>query len=403
MKIIKYTIIILSTLLLAWIIPGIYHLMTDKSMDLPFACYSSVEKAFCTIDVRGKHNTVRKNVNTGMIYTQSEFDSILPMFYIKQLLSDTRFPESINGKAVNGKEARKKIFYLSYNPTEKRSPGIPLYSLLESSSGRVKLKMPGDVFRINSKIEFIDPETNMVIRKKSDLFMKAFVHSDFVFPAREVYGSSFTRKAYDEGYLILDNIGQVFHLKMVRGKPMLKNIGLPKDMKVAYIVRMEPEDKSFYAFMFDDQNRMYLITTDGYRIQELKTPKFDLDTDRLTVMANPLFWTVSVISSLGKESYALEAQSKQLVDSISLMLPPSTDYVLSYGLPFEISFTSPNSKYVSPIIHFAKVGVLVTNVLFTILYCFLMYYRQKPYGIYSLIWIMLTGFFGFIPALIITD
>ena len=176
MKIINNTIILLATCLLAWIIPDLYHLATDKASKNLFSYYSSVEESFCTIDFDDvKERLVRKNVKTNQEYSEAEFDSILPMFYHRQLLSDGRMPDSIHGVPVTTKDVRKKSFFFRYNPTDKNKPHIPLYTLFESISGRVRLEMPGDVFRLKNAIEFIDPETNLVNQAKSALFMKEFV------------------------------------------------------------------------------------------------------------------------------------------------------------------------------------------------------------------------------------
>ena len=80
-------------------------------------------------------------------------------------------------------------------------------------SGRVRLEMPGDLFRLKDNIEFIDPETNTVKEEKSNLFMKVFIQKGFKFPAKRVAGNPSTRKAYDEGYFIIDSNDKIFHLK----------------------------------------------------------------------------------------------------------------------------------------------------------------------------------------------
>ena len=49
--------------------------------------------------------TVRRDA-AGNIYSEAAFDSILPMFYFRQLMSDERFPDTINGIA---QEARAKV------------------------------------------------------------------------------------------------------------------------------------------------------------------------------------------------------------------------------------------------------------------------------------------------------
>lgn len=391
-------------MLLAWFLPLLYHMVSDQSARNVFTYYSSVENAFCTMDYNdGGQGFFGRNLKTGKEYSESEFDSILPLFYAKQLFKDNRFPDSINGQAVTVQDISRGTFFLKYNPVEISTPAIPIYTLFESFSGRVKLEMPGDVFRIKNKIEFINPETNEINIKKSQLFMQAFEGVGFAFPAKKLFGNPTLRKLYDEGYFVLDAKDRIFHLKMVNGKPFVKNINIPADIQPLHITVREPQDKSHYGFLFDKKDRVYLITTNNYELQLIKTPVFNAEKDRLIVMANPFFWMTNVVSDKGKECLALEAISKNVVDSISLLRPQETEVVLSYVFPFQITFLSGYSEFVKPCIQFAELWVLVVN--FVLAFIFWLYFRQKdaqnlmPY----LLWIGGTGVFGFIVCLLLKE
>jgi len=404
MKPIRYTIIMLASITLAWLLPSFYHLLSDNSGSNVFTYYSSVEEAFCSIDFdEQEERLIRYNVKTNQEYSEAEFDSVLPLFYYRQLLSDGRFPDTINGRAITLKEVNSKSFFYRYNAKDKNTPSIPIYTLFESFSGRVRLEMPGDVFRLNDKIEFINPETNMVDNEKSELFMSVFEKKDFQFPARAAYGNPSTRKPYDEGYFIIDNSGQIFHLKMVNGKPFLKNTNFPENINPVHISTQEPDDRSYYAFVFDDQNNVYLMTTDNYRIETIPTPGFDCNKGRLMIMANPMYWNVIVLSSRGKECYALHADTKELVDSLSLLTPAEYDFTLSNILPFELRFTSGNTDYIQPSISFATWWVLLTNLLLVGVFVFIGKRKNKQVQVFELVWIGLSGVFGFIPCLIFKD
>ena len=403
MKTIRFILIILCTTLLAWWIPSWYHIMVDQSGNSIFTYYSSIEKAFCTMDFdEESQSVIRKNIRTGKTFTESEFDSIIPMFYARQLMNDGRFPDSIHGRGITIPEVNNHTSFFRFNPSDMNSPTIPIYTLFESFSGRVKLEKPGDVFRLKHKIEFINPENNSVNIEKSEHFMKAFLGTGFKFPAKGAFGNPTTRKSYDEGYFVIDANNQVFHLKMVNGKPFIKNIGIPSDIIPIHIVVKEPKNKRYYGFLLDEQDRLFLITTDNYKLQELKTPTFDANSNRLIVMANPLYWTVNVISARGKESLALDADTKQVVDSISLLKPVSEDKILSYVLPFEIAFESYTSDYVKPQIEFAKIWVLIINLMLALAFFVIeRSKRNKNKGLY-VVWIGITGIYGFIACLLLS-
>ena len=401
MKRINSLIILLATLLLAWGTPALYHIITDKAADYAFTYYSSVEQSFCAISYDDeKEKLVRKNVETGKKYTESEFDSILPLFYYRQLLSDGRLPDTIGGEAISPREIGLKTFYFRNDASDKNKPHIPLYTLFESMSGRVNLEMPGDFFRLtNNNIEFIDPETNTVKHEKSQNFMDAFNRSGFQFPAKLVAGNPSPRKAYDEGYFISDDNNRVFHLKMVNGKPFLKDTGFPSEVKPVYMATYEPDDKSFYAFVFGQNQKLYLLTTEQYKTEEIPTPPFDVNTDQLLIMANPLYWNVNVMSDKGKEIFALNASTKEVVDRASFPNKKKENRIGSLLLPFEVGMEKSTSLFVTPSVKWGTYSALLANLFFALTFFFICRIKKYKKNRFSLIWVFLTGIYGFIACL----
>jgi hypothetical protein len=401
MRIINYIIIILASFLLAWIMPMLHHLAVDKASKNIFTYYSSVDKSFCTIDFDDvKERLERKNVKTNREYTAAEFDSILPLFYHRQLLADGRMPDSIHGVAISPKEINEKGFYFRYNPTDKNKPHIPIYTLFESMSGRVNLEMPGDMFRLKDRIEFLDPETNLVNQAKSDLFMRVFEKRGFKFPAKLAAGNPTTRKPYEEGYFIIDSSDKLFHLKMVNAKPFLKSIDLPSGLKPIFISTMEPYDRSFYAFVFDQNNKMYMLSTQNYDLVEIACPDFDMDFSKIVIMANMLYWNINVISSEGKSTLALDARSKVAVDQLDLKTEVAGKSFMSYFFPFTFRFQASNTKYIEPVIKVGQSLVFIINLIIALLYVGFKAYRKQKTDWLRVAWIALTGVFGLIPCLL---
>lgn len=401
MKSINYLIIILGTLLLSWVLPTFYHLVTDKATQNVFTYYSSVEKSFCSIDFDEQEDRlIRKNIKTNREYTEQEFDSILPLFYYRQLLTDGRMPDSIHGVPISHKDIGNKSFFFRINPTDKNKPHIPLYTLFESMSGRVKLEMPGDVFRLDHKMEFVSPETNRVNKEKSILFHKEFVKRGFKFPAKQVVGNPTVRKPYDEGYFIIDNANQIFHLKMVNGMPFLKKLMIPEGVNPLYITTMEPTDRSFYAFVYAENERLYIITTNKYAFQEIPCPKYNADQDRLVLMANPLYWNVNVISAKGKSVMAIHANTKEKVDEITFQNKSETRSFIRYILPFSISFTTSDSLFVKPEIYIGSFMAFVMNAGFLFLFFVVSKIKNRRQQVIPLVWIAITGIYGFISIIV---
>ena len=67
---------------------------------MPFTLYSEVVGEFVSLDNSGEEGS-RYYDYAGREYTESEFDSVLPSFYYRQLVMDGRLPDSIHGVAVS--------------------------------------------------------------------------------------------------------------------------------------------------------------------------------------------------------------------------------------------------------------------------------------------------------------
>ena len=169
----RFSIIFLCitlVLLLLWQLPWCYTFFAAKPSRTPFSMYSCVIGDFLSMGYEESVGLIRRD-QSGNNYTQEQTDSILPLFYVRQLMADERFPDSLMGVPVSPRQVQITNFNFRVSAADINAPSVPLYPLLESMSGRVDLKMPDDVFRITSQgIEFIDMATNRVNDRKSDLF-----------------------------------------------------------------------------------------------------------------------------------------------------------------------------------------------------------------------------------------
>ncbi|TAJ13289.1 DUF4857 domain-containing protein [Marinilabiliaceae bacterium JC017] len=402
MKKINYLIIVVATVILSWGIPSLYGLMTEKSVHYPFTYYSSILHQFCSMELTGD-SLVYKD-ESGHHYTETEFDSLLPMFYYRQLLTDGRMPDSINGTPVNGKIIQQNTFFFRYNPSDVKKPGIKLFPLYESMSGRVDLDMPGDVFRLDSVITFIDPETNTVNTSKSNLFTKTLKAKGYQGPAKHIAGTPTTRKAYDEGYFIIDNNNKVFHMKMVNGKPFIRNTNLPARLIPRIIITTEYPNREFYGFLIDTNNKVYTIGTDNYTLKPVPTGLFNADKDRLMIMGNMFFWNVEVTNAQGNHLFAINTKTRDVESETSMKrpFPPADEMILSYT-PFTLSFTSMSDDFIKPRFTPGHLSALFTCLIMALIYFGISLKRKTKDKIILVIWILLTGLYGFIPALIYSE
>jgi hypothetical protein len=327
-------------LLLLWQLPWCYAFFAAKPSKVPFTLYSSISGDFISMgQVEGK-GMVRRN-RSGQVYTQEQTDSLLPFFYVRQLVSDERFPDTIMGVAVTPRKVQQTNFSFRSNASDINAAKVALYPLLESMSGRVDLEMPGDVFRMTSKrIEFVRMKTNDVDKAKSSLFTEALLKKGFRFPVRRIAGNPTVRKDYDEGYLMLDSDGKLFHLKQVKGRPYVRAIALPEGLNIKYLFITEFSNRKTLGFLTDTENRFYVLNNKSYEVVKTGISSYNPATDGITIFGNLIDWTVCVSTAETVDYYALDANDYSLINSFSLK-----DEVADIR---GLHFTSSDDKFVKP-------------------------------------------------------
>lgn len=334
--------------LIVWLLPSAYDFIFAKPQSVPFTLYSSVINDFAWID-RQEESIVRTD-SRGNSYTEQQFDSILPLFYYRQLITDERLPDTLNGIAINPRIAQMESFSFKSTPTSINKPQVALYPLLESKSGRVDLEMPDDVFRItDTGIEFIDIADNSIKTEKSRIFTEAMTKKGFCFPAKIIAGNPTTKKEYDEGYFITDSKGALFHLKRVVGRPYCRRIELPQGMELKHIFPTEFRNRRWYAFVTDTQNKMYALYTGSYEVKLIDIPQFDPTCEGVTIFGNVLDWTLTHSSVAGVTTYAIDATTLQCIKTMQHPLEDSfAEKIRPYIMPLRIGFTSGFDRYIYP-------------------------------------------------------
>jgi hypothetical protein len=398
MKTIRITLIILATLLFAWILPWLMQLATDKPNSYPFAYYSSIINDFGIREYNEKKSILTDS--KGNLYTENEFDSIVPMMHFRQLAKDGRLPDSLHGREISQRILSAHSFFFRYRPSDRFRPKIKLYPMLESMPKRVDLEMPGDVFRLGHKIEFIDAETKQVNEEKSLQFDQALKKRGFQGPAKLVAGSPTTRKAYDEGYFIIDNNNQLFHLKRVNGKPFAAQVKLNEGIVPEWIQTTEYPTKAFYGFMLSKAGKWYIIATNGYELKEVPTPEFNPKTDNLLIMADLFNWNVQVTSEAGLETWALDAESLAPVDTIHFENTQKPNPIAVWIFPFQINMKSKNHAWIVPNLKFNGLQYLMVSIILAAGY-FIFYNRKRKNKPVQSLWIVATGIFGLFSILLI--
>ncbi|MDE6857785.1 MAG: DUF4857 domain-containing protein [Alistipes sp.] len=335
------TIFLVATVvvLLLWQIPWWTNFLTARTSKVPFTLYSSVLGDFISTERIDEKSIVRHD-RAGNVFTQEEVDSLLPFFHMRQLVADGRFPEQVCGVDVTPHEVQRTSFSFRISPSDINATAAGLYPLLESMSGRVDLAMPDDVFRITgSGVEFIRMDDNAIDAGKSRNFTDALLRKGFRFPARSVAGNPTARKEYDEGYLLTDADGRLFHLKQQCGRPYVRAIELPEGCDIRHMFVTEFRDRSLLGFLVDAEGR-FIVLRRSYELIPAQLPPFDPATEGMTIIGNMLDWTVCTRTASADRYTALRADDMTAIDSVEFPV----DRRPMPGL----YFTSPDDKFVRP-------------------------------------------------------
>ncbi|HPJ79151.1 MAG TPA: DUF4857 domain-containing protein [Prolixibacteraceae bacterium] len=279
-RISRYILVLVAVMAAAATLTQLYWMVFEKPVRAPFIMYSCVDDDFMI--QRSGEPIVREDTR-GNQYTREEYEEKLPLLYMRQLMLSGTMLDTIRGIAMDAHDINMARSFFRYTPTDRYTPDPGLYPLLESESGRANLELPGDFFRITWRMEFTDAKSNKVDEEKSQLFSAALYHFGFQFPATRIAGLPTTRKSCDEGYLITDAAEQLFHVKMVKGKPYVQKVELPDGLQFEHIACVDFRDKLYYAYLFDKAGEVWILTQDDYQMVKLPAGAFRPGSEDLRI------------------------------------------------------------------------------------------------------------------------
>jgi hypothetical protein len=392
-------LLLFVTTLAAWVLPALVKKATRVPERYPFIYYSSLLRELCVIDY-GDDETPMTTLS-GARYSERECDSLLPLLNYRQLMVDGRMPDTIDGVEVTPPLLRSKSVIFRYNPVETRSPRPGLHVLFEAMPRRVGIEMPDDVFRLEERVEFIDCATNRVDREKSERFQRALERHGYTFPARWSSGNPSPRKPYDEGYFSLDAAGHLFHLKMVNGRPFVRDTRVDTLLAPVAFSMLEVADKRFYGFLFGERGDVYILEErdGGYHPLRLDIPPVDLRRDYLTIMGNLLYWNVAVTTPAGRDYHALRTATLERVASHHVARRPDPwERAARWLFPAYLTFEEPGSAYIYPRLHFTGWRGWLVHLVPAAVVAFLVPNGRRR-RVYHALYILITGFAGLLALL----
>ncbi|MFO7525709.1 MAG: DUF4857 domain-containing protein [Ignavibacteriaceae bacterium] len=410
-RISRYLLLIIMVIVSAHFLPKLYWMKFEKSISTPFIGYSPIINDFVKMNVNTM-NVGKSDVNwsdtKNNIYDRNQYDSIMPFQNYRQLAALNKMPDSIGSKELNLDSVRLNNFTFRIRPSDIDFEKIPLFSLLESKSGRIKLEMPDDFFRINERIEFIDSKTNTINEDKSKRFTEAMLKAGFSFPSKLIAGNPTTRKPFDEGYFILDSNEKLFQLKMEKGNPFCVRIEVPGNIDIAHIAVIEMNLREFYAYLVTGDNQIYLLCYDDYKFIRLPVDNYNYKKDVFYIQGDLYYRTISVIR-YDNIDVVVADRGYQVIDKYSEKWTGKHEspagIFSAYLFPFSINYFDKNSSFVDTYLKLSDSSAILLMILSTIAAVFLIKYRKQSLkkSIPDLILVLITGIYGLIAITAFRD
>ncbi len=376
-KISRYSLVFITVIVLSIGLPKLFWIFFEKPVKKPFIQYSCVNHDFLIY----RSNEKIWEDTKGNQYSRDEYEQKLPLFFFKQLYISGTLPDSINHVPIDLKELAREKSFFHLRQGEIDAPVPDLFPLFESRSGRAMLEWPEDFFRITWRIEFIDAASNKILEEKSQMFSASLYHNGFVFPAKLISGITSQKKSCDEGYFIVDSKNQLFHLKMVIGKPYIRKIEIPYGLIIRHISCVDFKNKAFYAYLLSDKNEIYILSQNEYKLVKWPIEGYDSATSDLKIYGDMLNYTIVIEGYNYLKVIALD-KKYQFIDSYSEKWDVKED--LKYGkifasiFPAQVSMTSENSKYVRFYFSISRgFNWFLLNLALLAIHFALLYWRKK--------------------------
>ena len=346
----RYALIVLAIVVMSVYLPFLYHKVSDKKVGKTQLFFSPVIKKFVFREMVSEgHNFVTQD-ESGNDYDRMTFETLIPFVYYKNMELWGKLPMIIDGRTFDKKTIKenRQVFELKPRMIADRSPRIQVFPLLESKPGVTRLRFPEDAFRMTDRMEFINVDTNTVDQDLTDKFTNAMKKAGFVFPARLTAGRVSILKPFDEGFFVVDANGCTYHVKRVRGEPVVVKTPIPSDLGIRNIKVMENKKKEIYGMLLTNKGDIHLITYDGYRLIKLPLTDYNPNTMDLKLLVNPLYRTAVYSDNHTIHAVAMDSRYRPISRYQRVMFSGRTtkaDTVFKALFPFWIKTADKTSGY----------------------------------------------------------
>ncbi len=409
-KMIRLALVLLAVLVTALEFPKIYKKTFEQRERRTQLVFSEILNDFVTL--KYEYDTVQlREIQIGRDRAGNTYDTkalmdIFPMRNCRQLMYENRFPDTIRGQHVTLQmiqDAARFPLFLGAGPGRKS-----LLWMFESHTDQIKMELPEDMFRLTDEgIEFIETDINRVKgvnKEKSERFTQAMKNEGIQFPIKNIYGLPSTSKSKDDGYFMVDNKDDFFHLKMYDGEPQCHKIPLPVGMQVNGMNCLV--DDVNYGYVYDQNYNIYLMRIKDYSFFQL--PIYDYkDYGSLITMSEDLFFYTYQLYGLDRVKIYVVDKEHNLLASETLVYPLYENSKVgqreNYVFPFKARFTRDGAKKLKVEAYDMQRFICLNIALTLLLLCIKLYHRRSMRNLFNYLDLVVTlacGIYGFIAVLI---
>jgi len=337
----KIFIWISAALLILWMFPRIVRLASMETFSTPFTLYSPIVDCFAwRADTADKFALEDEK---GNIYRGKDSDTILPLFYYTDLAVRGMLPDTIKGKKITVDEIKKNRVIEMCRPSDINKPQRAVYPLMESIPQREgELEDPGFALICRKDgFHIVDMSTNKEDETlTSDLRQKT---EGFSHPAVLAAGNPSHHKSYDEGYLVTDSSGNLWHIKLAGGKMVAENFGAKGSLR--HMMITENDNHQTLGFLFGEDGTLSMLLPDGSVVPtEVKCNPMK---ESFMVVGDIVNYTVKVSDNSGEKFYALSTDDFSLISTMERSYPSEKNF-WDYITPLRLIFTTASDQYVFP-------------------------------------------------------
>jgi hypothetical protein len=280
-----------------------------KEFNRYYIFYSSIAKDFVYQKNFGDHQ-YEYGLSNKDTFDMKEYKSYLPFVYWKDLDIQRKLPVVIDGKEYTRAKIKRSRLGFSYNPKMLNKKEIDLYPLINPNSKEGVIKFPEEQFVISSNSVNIYDYDHGRLDEFSNKLTKMFADKGFTYPAKGIWGKSTNMKPYDKGYVILDSNKRLFNLSRSNDITTLKEIKYP-NIDIEYIKVSENRQRKLAGYAIDKESNFYLLTWDLEFIK-LDLDGFDYKSDKLKLIANPLYYLIRYDDSKEYNAVVFDKQYNKL-------------------------------------------------------------------------------------------